>query len=161
MLYSENELRRPDSCALPDFTNCLLRSQFAKSCKCSESKRAYSALYLKRAAQGQPPVVCYRTEIARKIRVRFQFLGKSSEADRPCYALSSMSLVLLAIAGKISPNRINANGVMMFNASWNHHDDGSWAMFIFGTIPMIHAKAVRKKAQSPTPKPTYLFLTNI
>ncbi len=36
---SGNEFHKLDSCALPDFTNCLLRSQFAKSCKCSESKR--------------------------------------------------------------------------------------------------------------------------
>lgn len=77
------------------------------------------------------------------------------------YISSNSLLVRLAIAGKINPKAIKAIGVMILSANWNHHDEGSVAIFILGTIPRMQAKAVKKKAHSPKPKPTYLFLTNI
>ncbi len=39
------------------------------------------------SSTGQIPVVCYNIGIARKVHVQFQYLGKSSEANRPYYAL--------------------------------------------------------------------------
>ncbi len=89
--YSGNELRRPDSCALPDFTNCLLRSQFAKSCKCSESKRA-TTLSIETSYAGQFLPVCYSPEIARTVPRAIPGLRQILGNSRACFALFIMRL---------------------------------------------------------------------